>query len=269
VTSTSPIEGVANVAYSLSPGNNFVPTAAASSGQVVAVAYEYSNAIAVGFTCATAACPAGMSGTYRIGDGVAPAFTLRKEVATTSAGTLKVHGLAGLPAVTTRAFATTSFSTTNAAAVAAGLDRGWMVDNATADFPYGLSSGNVVGTGASLIAGANTIAFNLVQATIGIAPARIGNGAGTQFQPNVTITKANDANCAAVTLPEITAGAAASAVRLFNPICGAGTYIITFNPTTIGGQTVSWITGAGVRIQSVSLDGNAPAAGPTAAVWYN
>jgi len=274
-TATSPIaiEGVSSVAYNLSMGGSpFTPVNNANSTSTATVTYTWSNSFRVNYECDTdgdatngddadgfqaSECPA-LTGGYLIGSGTAPAFTTLKTV--TGAASGKYHGLAGAPVATTRIRFNGAF--------AADTAPGWISKTATADSVYGVSTGHVVTPGLSTAA--VTLRVKLVRSVITIAPARVNNGGGAQFQPNVTITKDGDATGACtVTLAAITSGSAASTNRTYNPTCGAGTYFVTYNATVVGGNTISWITGAGARIQSAVITGAAPAPAALAAVWMN
>ena len=228
------------------------------------ITYEWNKQFKVAYSCGdnsgtsgafvAGTCPTAISGGYLIGDGAAGTFTTRKTV--TAAGQDKYHGLATNAATTRLAF-NGSFSGTSST--------GWIARTATADSVYGVHTSAVTPGAAS---GAVVITIQLVQAVIEMAPARVNNGSGAYFHPNVTITKAGDAACV-VTLDAVTSGAAASANRLYNPTCGAGTYYVTYNSTVIGGNTISWITGAGARIQSAVVTGIAQLPTALAAVWMN
>jgi len=270
-TSTLPIETVSSVAYALTnAAGTFGPANNTSATNTVNIVYEWSNSFNVVYECNTDGvnnngtdndgfrpeeCPA-LTGGYLIGSGTAPTFSTLKTV--TGAASAKYHALSGSPSATTRLRFNGSF--------AADTAPGWISRTATVDSIYGVSTGHVVTPGLS--SAAVTARVKLVRAVITIAPARVNDANGAQFQPNVTITKDGDAACT-VTLPAITSGAAASANRLYNPTCGAGTYFVTYTPTVVGGNTIAWITGAGARIQSAAITGAAPAPAALAAVWMN
>jgi hypothetical protein len=267
------IEGVSSVPYALTvggAGSPFTPANNANATSTVDIAYEWTRSFRVVYRCdnnldatfAAGECPVGanagtLTGGYIIGDeATAGTFVSRKTVTAATSG--KYHALATNAATTKLSF-NGSFSVDTSA--------GWMVSGATADSVYGPRSGVVT---PGLSSAAVTLNVDLVKAIITIAPARVGNAGGAQFQPSVTITKGGDtAGACTVTLDAITSGAAAAANRLYSPTCGAGTYFVTFNPTVVGGNTISWITGAGVRIQTAVITGALPQPAALAAVWMN